>query len=226
MENRLHQQCKCATINDFFAECDPKTVTCNRNKFNKRGQGKMKRIFRAFTDLFLLDIIENNSIFAMYSSLGSTIEICMAQVDRDYIVRNSWMFEDLDWLTTDFTAYVPMVVRNLKGKVFRYPILYRGMNRVIEKNNNLEYNTLGETKTVDNYLEELHELFPDESTTRLRRVVSYGMLQLKAWISEHVRISLAGNQFTYRIGLIKYGKKNAYKITWRRIKVNGPEPDG
>lgn len=89
MENHLRQPCKCATINDFFAECDPTTVKKNKNKFKRKGQRKMKSIFRAFTDLFLLDIIENNAIFAMYSSYGSTIEISMMRVGREYIINHA-----------------------------------------------------------------------------------------------------------------------------------------
>jgi hypothetical protein len=89
MENRLYRPVRAARISDLFAECDPKTITKNKNKFVKKGQKKMVDIFRAFTDLFLLDIIENNAIFAMYSSLGSTIEISMIRVDREYIINHA-----------------------------------------------------------------------------------------------------------------------------------------
>lgn len=226
MENHLHQSCKCATINDFFAECDPTTVRKNKNKFNKRGQKKMKSIFRAFTDLFLLDIIENNAIFAMYSSLGSTIEISMIRVDREYIINHAWSFEDLDWITTDFTAYIPVVVHTVKGKTILIPISYNDWGKVIEKNNNLEYNCLGETKTMDDYVETLHEMFPEENLKFIRKVIRYGMVQFKAYICDKVRISLTGNQCRCKIGSLTMGRKNEKSLIQRRISADNTDPDG
>ena len=96
MENRSWQPVRAARIKDFFMECDPKTIKKNLNKFSKRGQSKMRKIFRTFVDLLFLDIIENNVIFALYSKYGSTMEIHMRQIDKDSIFKIPSLYEDLD----------------------------------------------------------------------------------------------------------------------------------
>ena len=186
----------------------------------------MKSIFRAFTDLFLLDIIENNAIFAMYSSLGSTIEISMVQVDREYIINHAWLFEDLDWINTDFTAYIPAVVHTVKGKTNIIPINYRDWTKIIEKNNNLEYNTLGETKTMDDYVFDLHKMFPEEHPKFIRKVLNYGMVQLKSYVCDKVRILLTGIKCRWWIGSFAVGKRNESTLIRRRIAADKTDPDG
>ena len=122
MENHLYRPARAARISDLFAECDPKTITKNKNKFIKKGQKKMVDIFRAFTDLFLLDIIENNVIFALYSTLGSTLEISLKQVDKDYIIQRPEMFENLDWITTNFKAYVLIINKTVNTETVEIPV--------------------------------------------------------------------------------------------------------
>jgi hypothetical protein len=105
-------------------------------------------------------------------------------------------------------------------------ISYKDWDRVMEKNNNLEYSTLGETKTMDDYVETLHEMFPEENPKFIRKVIRYGMVQFKAYICDKVRISLSGNQCKCKIGSLAVGKHRERVLIKRRISVDDTKPDG
>lgn len=211
MENRTWQPVRAARIKDFFMDCDPKTIKKNLNKFNKRGQSKMIRVFRTFVDLFLLDIIENNVIFALYSKYGSTFEFHMKQVGREFIFKFPYLFEDLDWVSTNFTAFVPTMTRIVGGKKIERHIIYSGFSRVVEKINNGDYNFVGESKTYKDYIPELKKLFPEEKESWLKRVINYGLLQMCVFICDKTRVILAGYKYSYNIG---HGKNDT---AWTRL---------
>ena len=132
----------------------------------------------------------------------------------------------MDWITTDFTAYIPAVVKTVRDKTTITAIAYKDWNRVIEKNNNLEYSTLGKTKTMDDYVETLHEMFPEENSKFIQKVIRYGMVQFKAYICDKVRISLSGNQCKCKIGSLVVGRQHERALIKRRISADDTEPDG
>ena len=114
----------------------------------------------------------------------------------------------------------------IRDKTLIVPISYKDWSRVIEKNNNLEYSNLGETKTMDNYIEELHNIFPKESPKFIKKVIRYGMVQLKAYICDKVRISLSGNQCKCKIGSISAGRSHERALIRRRISADKTDSDG
>jgi hypothetical protein len=114
----------------------------------------------------------------------------------------------------------------IRDKTVIVPISYKDWDRIIEKNNNLEYSTLGETKTMDNYIEELHGIFPEESVKFIRKVIRYGMVQLKAFICDKVRVSLCGNKCRCKIGSIVAGRSHERALIRRRISADKTDPDG
>lgn len=132
----------------------------------------------------------------------------------------------MDWITTDFTAYIPVVVKTVRDKTTITAISYKDWDRVIEKNNNLEYSTLGETKTMDDYIETLHDMFPEEDPKFIRKVVRYGMVQFKAFICDKIRISLSGNQCKCKIGSLAVGRKYEKVLIKKRIAADNTDPDG
>ena len=199
MENRSWQPVRAVRIKDFFMECDPKTIKKNLNKFNKRGQSKMREIFRTFVDLLFLDIIENNVIFALYSKYGSTMEIHMRQIDKDEIFKFPTLYEELDWISTNFTAFMPTLTRVVNGKMIHSKILFKEFSKVVEKTNNREYDFVGETKTYKDYVEALHELFPEEKPNRIKRILNYGLLQMCAHICDKAKVVLSGYKYSYTI---------------------------
>jgi hypothetical protein len=85
---------------------------------------------------------------------------------------------------------------------------------------------LGETKTMDDYIETLHEMFPEENPKFILKVIRYGMVQFKAYICDKVRISLTGNQCKCKIGSLTVGRKNEKSLIKRRISADNTDPDG
>ena len=187
----------------------------------------MKEVFRAFTDLFLLDIIENNVIFALYSTLGSTLEISLKQVDKDYIMKRPTMFENLDWFTTNFKAYTLVITKISNREIAEIPVYTSLWDRVIEKTNNLEYETQGQVKTYKDYIEDLKKQFPNESSRTLNKIIRYGLIQLRSMVNLKIDTYLYGNTHTFKVVFGGWSKlRGWYRLLDKRAIARHDELDG
>jgi hypothetical protein len=70
---------------------------------------------------------------------------------------------------------------------------------VIEKTNNLEYETQGQVKTYKDYIEDLKKQFPNESSRTLNKIIRYGLVQLRSMINLKINTYLYGNVHTFKV---------------------------
>lgn len=69
---------------------------------------------------------------------------------------------------------------------------------MIEKTNNLDYETPGQVKTYKNYIEDLKKQFPEESARTLRKIIRYGLIQFRSMTNLRINTYLYGNLHTFK----------------------------
>lgn len=216
MENPITRPFKGVGNYDLFLNFDPNTLKKNTGEIKNKDYFYIVSIFKEFVDLFFLDVIENNVIFALPCAWGLSWEISMQCMDKDFIINHSSLFENLDWIATDFSAYLPCLSRCHKGNTRIYTISNKHHEFVIEQNNNLRYESASVVKTYKDYIPDLKKIFPNESIKKLTAIIKYAIHSFMKYVNFGLSVRLIGNKTILRIGLL-HSKKRTFLLKERYL---------
>lgn len=228
------------SLNELFDNFPYKklSITCKQCKAitgNEHRDILVKRVFRECVKLVINDIVNNNVTFWLPLTGNKVCNIHMRRVQGDEFKnrRRIGKWKDVDILKSMFSGYeigffmlgkrTPRVKKIYLNKYFR--------DKITENTNNeMPYGDSKHDTTLNDYYEQMYELFPDISKVDMKRILTFAWKSLYLHNSYGGDTLISGKDFWCYIGnLYKDSLKHFYyyirkltvklRVIYRRRKV-------